>query len=311
MLTMPEKKFMSVRTQIGILKGRGIIIKNRRFAKKVLLDSNYYNLINGYKLPFLDKNYSTDHYLKGTRFEELYALSEFDRKLRILTLEYILLIEKSIKTKIAYCFSKKYGHRDYLLYKNFDCSNSKKFKQITKLFKDLYGKIQLNIDKEDSISHYVSKKNYIPLWVLVNSISFGDISKFFSNLKQEDQNEISKRMKYGISSPELANYLFFLSSFRNRCAHDELLYNYLSHINLHNNKYFAYYKYNHINEKRNNYFSIMVTFKVLLSKREYATYISSFCSLFGCLTNQLHTIPPSKIRNIMGLPQNWRKLKSL
>ena len=112
---MEEKNFSSIRTQIGILRGRGVIIKNRRFAKKVLLDTNYYNLINGYKNLFLDTNSSAEHFLHGTCFEELYALSEFDRKLRILTLEYILIIEKSIKTKTAYCFSKKHGHTIYAI----------------------------------------------------------------------------------------------------------------------------------------------------------------------------------------------------
>lgn len=32
---MSEKQFSPVRTQIGILKGRGIVIKNKKFAKKV------------------------------------------------------------------------------------------------------------------------------------------------------------------------------------------------------------------------------------------------------------------------------------
>lgn len=207
---MEEKNFSSIRTQIGILRGRGVIIKNRRFAKKVLLDTNYYNLINGYKNLFLDTNSSAEHFLHGTCFEELYALSEFDRKLRILTLEYILIIEKSIKTKTAYCFSKKHGHKDYLCYKNFECNNATAFKQTTSLLKSLYGKIYSNIDKEDSISHYVHDKKYIPLWVLVNTMSFADTSKFFSNLKQKDQNEIAKRVKYGVRPQELANYLFFL-----------------------------------------------------------------------------------------------------
>lgn len=308
---MSEKQFSPVRTQIGILKGRGIVIKNKKFAKKVLLDTNYYNLINGYKTPFLDSTYATEHYLEGTQFEELYSLSEFDRKLRILTLEYILIIEKSIKTKIAYCFSKEYGHKDYLCYEHFDCSDSKKFGYISKLLKGLYGKICDNVDREDSIKHYVHQRNYIPLWVLVNTLSFGDISKFYANLKQNIQNEIAKRMKYGIRPKELINYLFFLSSIRNRCAHDELLYNYLSYTSLRNNDYFNHFKYSNINPQRNNYFSVMVTFKKLLPKRDYESFHNAFANLFYDMSQQLHTISSSKIRTEMGLPQNWRRLKTL
>ena len=223
-----------------------MIIKNKSFAKRILLDTNYYNLINAYKAPFLDCSVSVERFLPNTSFEEIYFLSEFDRKLRILTLEYILKIEKSIKAKISYCFSREHGHRDYLVYSNFECNSSAKFKQTSKLLNSLYGKIYSNIDKEDSISHYVSGKCYLPLWVLVNTLSFGDISKFYSNMKNKEQNDVAKRMKYGIRPQELSACLTFLSSIRNRCAHDELLYNYLSYSSLNNNNYFKYFHYAHI-----------------------------------------------------------------
>ena len=307
---MEEKHFTPVRTQIGILKGRGMKIKNTRFAKRILLDTNYYNLINGYKTPFLTTT-TREHYLPGTSFEELYYLSEFDRKLRILTLEYILKIEKSIKTKISYCFSNEYGHKDYLSYSNFECNSPKKFKHISRLLSSLYGKIYNNIDKEDSISHYVHGKNYIPLWVLVNTLSFGDISKFYTNMKQKEQNEVAKRFKYGIRPDELSSSLNFLSSIRNRCAHDELLYNYLSHVTVLDNNYFRYFRYQHINNKRNNYFSLMITFKRLLPKQDFANYYMELNELFDDLDHQIHTISTNKIRNIMGFPNNWRRLITL
>lgn len=50
---MSEKIFKDTRTQIGILKSRGVIIKNRKTAKQIIRTINYYNLINGYKEPFL------------------------------------------------------------------------------------------------------------------------------------------------------------------------------------------------------------------------------------------------------------------
>lgn len=159
--------------------------------------------------------------------------------------------------------------------------------------------------------YYVHDKKYIPLWVLVNTMSFADTSKFFSNLKQKDQNEIAKRVKYGVRPQELANYLFFLSSIRNRCAHDELLYNYLSYTHLYNNCYFNYFRYNCINSNRNNYFSVMVTLKALLPKKDYTCFFDTFSCLYEHLAKQLHTIPLSKVRNCMGLPQNWRRLKDL
>lgn len=174
---MDEKIFRDTRMQIGILKSRGVIIKNKRIAKQLIRNTNYYNLINGYKEPFLQPNTSYEKYFPGTTFEEIYALYEFDRKLRIITLEYILEIEKQVKSLIACCFSKVHGHKNYLKLENFDTLGQKKYGQVCNLLSSLYKKISLNIDKDLSVSHYVSGKNYIPLWVLVNTLSMGDISK--------------------------------------------------------------------------------------------------------------------------------------
>lgn len=305
---MDEKIFRDTRMQIGILKSRGVIIKNKRIAKQLIRNTNYYNLINGYKEPFLQPNTSYEKYFPGTTFEEIYALYEFDRKLRIITLEYILEIEKQVKSLIACCFSKVHGHKNYLKLENFDTLGQKKYGQVCNLLSSLYKKISLNIDKDLSVSHYVSGKNYIPLWVLVNTLSMGDISKFYSNMVQRERNDVARRLKWGVKEHQLASYLFFLSTIRNRCAHDERLYSYLSYVNLCNNKYFHYF---HKTSNTNSYFAVMVAFKMLLSTQRYQTYHKQIESLFNELSSQLSTISIKKIRGKMGIPDNWRRLKTL
>ena len=305
---MDEKIFRDTRMQIGILKSRGVIIKNKRIAKQLIRNTNYYNLINGYKEPFLQPNTSYEKYFPGTTFEEIYALYEFDRKLRIITLEYILEIEKQVKSLIACCFSKVHGHKNYLKLENFDTLGQKKYGQVCNLLSSLYKKISLNIDKDLSVSHYVSGKNYIPLWVLVNTLSMGDISKFYSNMVQRERNDVARRLKWGVKEHPLASCLFFLSTIRNRCAHDERLYSYLSYVNLCNNKYFHYF---HKTSNTNSYFAVMVAFKMLLSTQRYQTYHKQIESLFNELSSQLSTISIKKIRGKMGIPDNWRRLKTL
>ena len=76
-------------------------------------------MINGYKQPFLQQNVSGEKYIAGTTLEEIYALYEFDRKLRIVTLEYILEIEKQVKALVAYCFSKILVSSDCIKIFNF------------------------------------------------------------------------------------------------------------------------------------------------------------------------------------------------
>ena len=202
-------------------------------------------MINGYKEPFLQPNTTYEKYLPGTAIEEIYALYEFDRNLRIITLEYILELEKSVKSLISYCFSKAHGHKNYLKLENFDIQGIKKYGQVCDMLGSLYKKISLNIGKDLSVSHYVNGKNYVPLWVLVNTFSMGDISKFYSNMIQKEREEVARRLKWGIRENQLASGLFFLATIRNRCAHDERLYSYLSYANLCGNHYFSYSNFPH------------------------------------------------------------------
>lgn len=49
------KPFKTYDEQIDILKSRNLEIKDKSKAKDILSQINYYNLINGYKDPFLIK----------------------------------------------------------------------------------------------------------------------------------------------------------------------------------------------------------------------------------------------------------------
>ena len=51
-----EKTFKTIDEQIELLKSRNLNIKNNEKAKEILLNNNYYYLINGYKELFLNKN---------------------------------------------------------------------------------------------------------------------------------------------------------------------------------------------------------------------------------------------------------------
>ena len=303
--------FRDTRIQIGILKSRGVVIKNTRRAKDIIRRTNYYNLINGYKDPFLQKGTSTEKYLPGTTLEEIYALYEFDRKLRILTLEYILEIEKQVKTIVSYCFSKEHGHKDFLKPDNFDTYGKNKYSKVCSLISRVYKNISDNIQKEPSVEHYVNGKNYVPLWVIVNTMSIGEISKFYSSMLQKERAEVAKRIKYGVKENSLESYLFFLSSIRNRCAHDERLFSYLSYVEIPKNNYFNYYNYYNVHKPAKNYFALITVFKVLLPKYRYNEYHDSLESLLNKLSNQLKVISINDILKMMGMPKNWRKIKEL
>lgn len=98
---MEQKTFKTYEQMLDILKNRGIDLSTselRGMAKRSLQHEGYYNLINGYKMLFLQKDEENhflipDKYKPGTTVDEIYYLCYFDKKLRAIILRNILLIE--------------------------------------------------------------------------------------------------------------------------------------------------------------------------------------------------------------------------
>ena len=115
------KEFKNIDEQIEILKHRGLLFVDVEFAKEKLLETNYYNTINGYKRLFVTNDANGNEvFISKATYEEMYYLSEFDRSIRSVFLENILKIENRLKTLVAYYFSEEYGHDNYLKIDNFD-----------------------------------------------------------------------------------------------------------------------------------------------------------------------------------------------
>lgn len=229
-----DKVYLSTNDQIHRLLSRGMVITNAVKAKHIIEMENYYNLINGYKQPFLDPAYtgSDESYLPGTKFEEVYALYLFDRELRNIFIRYILEIENNVKSTLAHDFSGKYGHDNYLKITNFDTSvkkwekktNAQKIGDVSSLIASLQHEVARQLSKNNQmISHYMLEYGYVPLWVLVNTLSLGTISIFYSYLKQKDQNDIGRQ--FLLKPEEMNSFLQVLTIYRNACAHDERLFN--------------------------------------------------------------------------------------
>ena len=194
-----EKIFKTIDEQIDILKSRNIIIDDYDKAYNLLSKNNYYYLINGYKELFIDSTSEKEKYIDGTKLEELYALYEFDKDIKINFLKYLLLIENEIDTYLAYEFSKSYRHKNYLVFNNF-CNSRSKQSLIEKFIKDIDLEIEYQYkNSNEMIVHYLDNYKYVPLWVLVRILSFGKISKFYSLMKPKEQNAISRKYNLRIN----------------------------------------------------------------------------------------------------------------
>lgn len=285
-----EKNYKTFRQRLSILRQRGMDIpaktsKQRNIIKKY----NYYNLINGYKDPFLEdlNNYpkyanpNEDFYKNGTKPEHLESLYLFDDSLRTLFFPYLLKIESELKTILVESFYTVHHHNDlhkeseyfkrqyYNLtniptwsvqeksgYKYISLSNVKENKSVMtgkpfrKYFDNaktydnyivtVYKAMGQQRSKNKSISKYLNEHTYIPMWVLMNLLIFGNVNKLFQIQTHDVQSKVLEH--FGINSFKpidvrrdainVINILNILSIYRNICAHNERLYCFEVNMNI-------------------------------------------------------------------------------
>lgn len=292
-----------------ILKSRGLIIKDEERALSFLKNNNYYELINGYKDFFIDKNKTEeekkDVYRNDIAFEDIVSLYEFDFETRAIILKGILKIENIIKTKLAYYFSEKYNQEyNYLNIHNYN----DKIKSV-KIIADISNIIKINMvsskseDMRNILEYYLEKHQNVPLWVLIKKFTFGKLSKFYSALIEEIQFKICDDIEefylkeynksISINNKTLSQMLEFINIVRNICAHNEKLYN-IRYKKIKN------VSYSHIKRDcQGKLFDVIIILKIFLSKKEFEENIklldenmeklklANSSKMYGNLLNQM------------------------
>jgi hypothetical protein len=306
------KEHKTFNQQLTILRNRGVVVPTNGKPKRFLEQENYYNVINGYKDLFLVKGSNNqpvepEIYQEGTHFNELKALFLFDRELRILLLKYLLIFENSIKTTVAYEFSKKYPRKNaYLDIANFVDNDPKKvLQQISILTKTIHDKV----DRSGAIKHYIEEHGEVPLWVLVNFLTMGNIANFYNILTDSTKNIIAKFYTdkyrtqnkdntFRLSSADLSACLKVANLVRNICAHDERLYN----VNLRNVRISQIANHFGIRRYDNKRFIVLILFlKIVLDKKDFQRLYKALRNLFNQYADEFKTVVFDDILNTMGI----------
>lgn len=387
-----EKEYTSFRRRLQILRSRRMDIstpKQRNIVKKY----NYYNLINAYKGPFLEdiRNYPSnfnpnqDCYILGTRPEYLEQLYQFDEKLRLILLKYILNIEEKIKDALVQSFYEHHSknsstnqrnslHREseYLRRNYYNLNDTEintivyksgyrinkvgsrisqgpehkfppKFKKVqnSNIYDDSIAMIYKNIGQQRQrkkyIGDYLDKHTYIPMWVLVNILTFGSVSKLFQIQKSDVQYLIYKKLNLrgSKSTPtpddlvDLANLIQILSLYRNICAHNERVYctkvniiigddflGYLSKFpmstqvnNLQRTRgTLTRNVYNNLKRLRESLYTLLFSVSVFLNNKELKKFKSDVNKEVRLLQSSLPSRSFNTVLREMGLDIDWMNL---
>lgn len=218
---MFEKRPLTIQEQIDQLKQRGLLIDENDHADSYLSQISYYRLA-GYWWPMqADK---INHVFKPhSRFSDVIALYDFDRKLRLLLFDIIEKIEISLRTKLIYHLSHEFDPWWF---------------QDTTIFENTSSLIQTlaSIDEEverskDTFIKEHKKKHkddlrFPPAWKTLELTSFGSLSKLYGNLRNTVRSKDVIAIEFGtVNHTFLPSWLQSISQIRNYCAHHSRLWN--------------------------------------------------------------------------------------
>jgi abortive infection bacteriophage resistance protein len=164
------------------LEARGLLVNGRDAALKTLRSVGYYRLLIYMRAL---QSQPSKAFAPGTSFENIVALYNFDRELRLLCLDAIERIEVALRASAL-------------------------------------GGLEMTRIKVHYHKHYNSPP-YAPIWAICEAVTFGGLSHLFSGLSLANRKLVAKL--FGFDEGILVSWFRTLNDLRNMCAHHNRLWN--------------------------------------------------------------------------------------
>lgn len=216
-----NKPFLTFEEQLDLFSKRGMKIKNREIAIEKLSNINYYK-IKEFAKPFeiiKDDNICYEN----ISFEGIVKRFYTDKNLRMYLFDAIEKVEISIKTKIGYVLGKHFGPDGYIKFNNW-CNKNKYCKFYIKDQEISFNKRvtnYINSRNTSAIKEFIynnKSKKPIPVWMVMEILTFGDTIKIYELMSNKLRKEISDH--YDLESNTFEKYLKNLKLIRNFSAHN-------------------------------------------------------------------------------------------
>lgn len=287
---MGEKQYqkpLDINEQVDNLKMLGLEISNEQDVRNFLNDVSYFRLIKAFSVGLKEKN---KPYNPGTTFEEIKNLYLFNCKFRQALFEQIEKVEINLRCRISNYFSVQYGNFGYE-----DANNFKDAEYHSLFLDDMNDELSRNT-KSPFVKNF--QENYVdgklPLYALIELFSFGTLSKFYKNMKNEDKKVIAKT--YGIGYTYFESWIEHIAFVRNICAHYGRIYN----VNLPKTP-ILYKEYDKQDITSKRIYATLICLKYILpNDRHWNDFIDQIDLLFDRY--------PCTKKELMGFPQNWKEL---
>ncbi len=197
---------------------KGLMIDNRLEAEAALKTIGYYRLL--IYMRHFQSNVAPRDFRPKTKFGYIVQLYNFDREIRLLTLNAIEKLEVALRTAIINPLAEQHTPHWYLDPSHFDDDIK---------FHGVMGKIiqGASVKKGLALTHYFEKYHapvLPPIWLVCEKLTLGALSRFFEALKI-DRRKIVARYIWSYPEHLLVSWFHALAHLRNICAHQDRLWN--------------------------------------------------------------------------------------
>ena len=311
---MGDKLFLTYNQQMRRLRDNKKIICQGSPHKKILIRVGYFNLINGYKTPFVSyENSNGEHsYITGTSISQIYAVKLFDDDVRSLLLKYITQIEEEVRTLTAYKFDEHNSNGFIPWYDPSAYSPNATLQNKMRTISNAYD--ELSKSRQEYVNFYMSKHTHIPTWIMMKAINFSTFIDVLNYSKMDVTHDICNLYSIFDSNglPDvklLVGSMHWLRKTRNSCAHNERIYCIKGSGRI-KDPYLLHLGAGYLREKNQNLFDLLVYMKYYLPHVEYKCLITRIKNLLTDLYNQIHPHAFDYVRGQMGI-KNMKDLDLL
>ncbi len=320
-----DKNFITYNQQMQKLRNDKHINCSGSKDKNILIRAGYFNIVNGYKLPFTcGTDLTGAHvYLPDTSLEHLYELKKFDDELRLFLLKYITQIEEEVRTLTGYKFDQCNNDGKIPWYDANAYSPNSRLQNRMSAISSAYS--ELSSSQLDYIKFYMDNHTAIPTWIMIKMVNFSTFINILKNSKTSVTHSICQLYDMYDSNGKpnvklLIGSLHWMRKIRNSCAHNERIFcihQSQNSVKQNNGRIIEKYimalrpSYSKKSDKR--IFDLLVYFKYYLPDKEFRNMIEGLQKMLTGLQNSISANAFDNIRGQMGIKSlsDLETLKSL
>ena len=239
---MTLKRHLTYQDQIARLKQRNLTYENHDKVLEVLRTVGYYRFsayTYPFRLPVVDEKGKVvarlDDFQVGATFEDALKLYEFDQRLRLLLQDALEVIEVAFCAHVGYVLGKRSpdAHLNIEDLETEFCHSENQWGKPRHIdWVRRYDKLKKHARTEDYVQHHHSTYgDSIPIWAATEFLDFGSIVSLFEMMKKADRLEIAQ--SFGLKNDQfgiLHSWMLSLNDLRNRCAHNNRVWNRVSRL---------------------------------------------------------------------------------